>query len=193
MLFIRSYCNLYFQVVMVLTYMQFASLSDVHASFDIEIPSSFNPVGSGARAIGMGGAFIGLADDATAASWNPAGLKNVRKPEYSIVVSSSFRNENISSGIYPGFDGRHHIFHQDLNFMSVTFPLQLNQLKMVFSLNYQRLYDFTREWYFTINQLVGSDYQKTCVALPAKWSIGCNGIIILYCFTEKPVHWVYAE
>ena len=30
--------------------------------------SSFNPVGSGARAVGMGGAFIGMADDATAAS-----------------------------------------------------------------------------------------------------------------------------
>ncbi|MCJ7810524.1 MAG: hypothetical protein MUP26_09715, partial [Desulfobulbaceae bacterium] len=40
----------------------------------MEIPSSPNPVGSGARALGMGGAFIAIADDATAASWNPAGL-----------------------------------------------------------------------------------------------------------------------
>jgi hypothetical protein len=32
------------------------------------------PVGSGARAMAMGGAFIATADDATAASWNPAGL-----------------------------------------------------------------------------------------------------------------------
>jgi long-chain fatty acid transport protein len=30
--------------------------------------------GSGARALGMGGAFIAIADDASAASWNPAGL-----------------------------------------------------------------------------------------------------------------------
>ncbi len=35
----------------------------------LEIPSSPNPVGSGARALGMGGAFIAVADDATAASW----------------------------------------------------------------------------------------------------------------------------
>ena len=40
----------------------------------VEIPSSPNPVGSGARALGMGGAFIAIADDATAASWNPGGL-----------------------------------------------------------------------------------------------------------------------
>jgi len=31
-------------------------------------------MGTGARALGMGGAFVGVADDATAAYWNPAGL-----------------------------------------------------------------------------------------------------------------------
>src|SRR5258708_39402087 len=37
--------------------------------------------GSGARAFGMGGAFLARADDATAASWNPAGLSYLRVPE----------------------------------------------------------------------------------------------------------------
>ena len=40
-----------------------------------EIFSSPLPTGSGARALGSGGAFLALADDATAASWNPAGLR----------------------------------------------------------------------------------------------------------------------
>ena len=31
----------------------------------------------GTRALGMGGAFVGLADDASAIYWNPAGLSNV--------------------------------------------------------------------------------------------------------------------
>ena len=51
----------------------------------IEIPSSPNPVGSGARALGMGSAFIAVADDATAASWNPGGLIQLEKPEISSV------------------------------------------------------------------------------------------------------------
>ncbi len=38
-------------------------------------------VGAGARAYGMGGAFLSRADDATAASWNPAGLSYLRRPE----------------------------------------------------------------------------------------------------------------
>src|SRR6266581_6250480 len=42
-------------------------------------------LGSGARAFGMGGAFLARADDATAASWNPAGLSYLRNPEVSIV------------------------------------------------------------------------------------------------------------
>ncbi|HYU41665.1 MAG TPA: hypothetical protein VEQ84_05910, partial [Vicinamibacteria bacterium] len=34
--------------------------------------------GAGARALGMGGAFLARPDDATAASWNPAGLSYLR-------------------------------------------------------------------------------------------------------------------
>ncbi len=51
----------------------------------LEIPSTFNPVGSGARALGMGNAFIAVADDATAASWNPGGLIQLGCPEVSVV------------------------------------------------------------------------------------------------------------
>ena len=35
---------------------------------------NWNFLGSGARAHGMGGAFLGVSDDGTAGSWNPAGL-----------------------------------------------------------------------------------------------------------------------
>lgn len=37
----------------------------------------FSRYGVGARALGMGGAFSGLADDVTAAVWNPAGLAQI--------------------------------------------------------------------------------------------------------------------
>lgn len=40
-------------------------------------------VGPGPRALGMGGAFAAVADDATAAWWNPAGLTQAERPEVS--------------------------------------------------------------------------------------------------------------
>lgn len=50
---------------------------------------SLNRPGSGARAAGMGNAFIAVSDDGTAASWNPAGLSQLLKPEFSLVYSTS--------------------------------------------------------------------------------------------------------
>src|SRR5262245_32766898 len=49
----------------------------------------FNRTGSGARAAGMANAFIAISDDGTAASWNPAGLGQLRKPELSLVSTTS--------------------------------------------------------------------------------------------------------
>ncbi len=43
----------------------------------------FNFSTPGARSLGLGGAFLGLADDATAAYTNPAGLTTLSKPEIS--------------------------------------------------------------------------------------------------------------
>jgi hypothetical protein len=51
-------------------------------------PYSFNLIGAGARSLGMGGAFIGVSDDVTAISWNPAGLVTVEEP----VISVSYRS-----------------------------------------------------------------------------------------------------
>ena len=50
-----------------------------------QVGLSLNRAGSGARAAGMGDAFIAVSDDGTAASWNPAGLAQLRQPEFSFV------------------------------------------------------------------------------------------------------------
>ncbi len=69
------------------------------------LPFSFsNP---GARALGMGGAFLGLADDATAAYTNPAGLTQLVSPEVSAEVRSVSTNTrwlNGGTAQYNGFD-----------------------------------------------------------------------------------------
>lgn len=48
----------------------------------------FNFSNPGARSLAMGGAFVGRADDATAAYANPAGLVQLREPELSLEVRS---------------------------------------------------------------------------------------------------------
>ena len=62
---------------------------------------NFNFIGSGARARSMGGAFIGVADDATAMSWNPAGLAKLDKAEASVV--GLYVDYKVSSDL-DGFD-----------------------------------------------------------------------------------------
>jgi len=112
----------------------------------VGIASSPNPVGSGARALGMGGAFIAVADDATAASWNPAGLAQLERPEVSIVGDYQYRHEDFSSSTQPEIDTSSSNDNTRLNFLSATYPFSFLNRNMVISANYQRLYDFDRSF-----------------------------------------------
>jgi long-subunit fatty acid transport protein len=111
----------------------------------VGVASSPNPVGSGARAMGMGGAFIGVADDATAASWNPAGLIQLEKPEVSIVGGYFSRREEFSSSTRPEINNTGEVDGSNLNYLSAAYPFQFYR-NMVVSVNYQRLYDFNRSF-----------------------------------------------
>src|SRR5688572_23077717 len=71
---------------------------------DIEALSGlqFNFGNPGARSLGMGGAFLGLADDASAAEANPAGLTILRKPEVSVEGRNYLEHRLFTtSGTYP--------------------------------------------------------------------------------------------
>ena len=48
------------------------------------LAAQFSFSNPGARSLGLGGAFVALADDATAAWANPAGLVQISKPEISV-------------------------------------------------------------------------------------------------------------
>jgi long-subunit fatty acid transport protein len=110
----------------------------------VGIASSPNPVGSGARAVGMGGAFIAIADDATAASWNPAGLTQLETPEISLVGDQAFKSEDFSSSSIAESNSSSHTEELNLNYFSISYPFHFLNKNMVVSLNYQRLYDFNR-------------------------------------------------
>lgn len=63
-------------------------------------PWAFLKMGVGARAMGMGGAFVALADDATAPYWNPAGLGLLReKTATAMYVRPNPSGDEPASGI----------------------------------------------------------------------------------------------
>ena len=65
----------------------------------------FLRMGVGARALGMGGAFTGIADDPSAAYWNPAGLGQIHNFQF------EFMNVNLP-------------FDRTFNYFSATLPLK---------------------------------------------------------------------
>lgn len=114
----------------------------------VEIPSSFNPVGSGARALGLGGSFIAMADDATAASWNPGALTQLRKTEVAAVYSFTDLTEDNVFSQSSQLSGEQSVDSSDVNYLAFSVPCSAAKCgkNMVFSFNYQRLYDLSRQW-----------------------------------------------
>jgi long-chain fatty acid transport protein len=53
------------------------------AQSSLQVPIQFDFLDPGAKSLALGSAFVGLADDATAASANPAGLVQLGRPEFS--------------------------------------------------------------------------------------------------------------
>ena len=98
------------------------------------INSSPNIVGSGARALGVGGAFIAIADDATAASWNPAALIILKRPEAALMLSYEQRDRFGTASF------------ADFNYIAVSYPFNLFRRNMIVSFNYQRLLDFNSDY-----------------------------------------------
>jgi len=99
---------------------------------------NFNLIGAGARAAGMGGAFIGVADDATAIVWNPAGLTLLERPEASVVgrfVADAYEIDWDDESFEETQS------HFVLNFLSGAIPLQLGSKKVVAALALQRQID----------------------------------------------------
>lgn len=59
-------------------------------AFGAKYAGEFLSLGVGARALGMGGAFVGVADDVTACFWNPSGLSQLNRKEISFMHAETF-------------------------------------------------------------------------------------------------------
>ncbi len=101
-------------------------------------------VGSGARAFGMGGAFLARADDATAASWNPAGLSYLRRTEVSLVgVHNDFSQEIPRVSLSEPVTTIDQLRGSVADFAGFVYPLRLMGRTGAVQVSYQRSFSFT--------------------------------------------------
>ena len=170
--------------VVILLSIGFTNLSSAQQLQRIEIPSSPNPVGSGARALGMGGAFIAIADDATAASWNPGGLIQLETPEISVVGAYFNRTEDNNLCSNPEASCEQSVSKSSINYLSAAYPFTLWEHNMIVSLNYQYLYDFTREWIFPLSQTSTNLTLNQNVFYEQEGSLSAIGVA--YCIQINP-------
>ena len=97
---------------------------------DIESLSGlqFNFGNPGARSLAMGGAFLGLADDASAAEANPAGLTILRKPEISLEGRNYLEQQIFTtSGTFPDLQRTafaHYSQRAEITFGSFVYPVK---------------------------------------------------------------------
>ena len=103
--------------------------------------------GNGARAAGMGNAFTGLADDATAISWNAAGLTQLYSPEASVIGRFGFGSldpdyQNVDVSVETGSTFQ-------LNFASLAIPFSAGNINIVGGVAYRRIFDFTQNYEIT--------------------------------------------
>jgi long-subunit fatty acid transport protein len=110
---------------------------------ELDLQARANVVqGSGARAFGMGGAFLARADDATAASWNPAGLSYLRRPELSLVWSAASHLDSRSfdlAGSRVVNDTRQ---GRGPDFLAATYPLDFTGVSGAVQVSFQRVISF---------------------------------------------------
>ena len=94
---------------------------------------SYLGLGYGARALGLGTAFTGVANDYSAVYWNPAGLGQIGRNEVSLGLShNSFGNDATAFGSTESFTNS----STNLNALGLVYPFPVRKGSMVFALGY---------------------------------------------------------
>ncbi|MBP9211150.1 MAG: outer membrane protein transport protein [Bacteroidetes bacterium] len=102
--------------------------------------------GTGARPLGMGNAYIGVADDFNAAMWNPAGLAQMRRLELMGGISN---NGQTNSSTYFNATNDADASATSIDNIGFVFPFPTVQGSFVVAFGYHRYADFGREASFS--------------------------------------------
>jgi long-subunit fatty acid transport protein len=105
-------------------------------------------LGIGSRALGMGGAYIGVADDYSAGFWNPAGLTQIRRLEGFGTLSYTQRKNDASLDVL-GLRNLDEVTSTNVNSIGLAYPVPTYQGSLVFSLGYHRIKPFDSNLLFS--------------------------------------------
>ena len=129
--------TIYF-LFLVLFITSFVSILPSHAQ--VEEIAIGNTFGVGTRAMGMGGAFLGTADDLTALYWNPAGLAQIRKFElYGSLSHHDINSETQFTGTRPIDASRSKTRPSSVG---IVYPLDARRGGFAIGLGYNRAQNF---------------------------------------------------
>jgi long-subunit fatty acid transport protein len=128
--------------------------------------TEYNFLGGGGRARGMGGAFFAISDDPSAASWNPAGLSQIEKPQMLLTFRSYMRRSDFTStaaGLDFTYSDKLKRDNNALSFASVAIPFKIKDRELVGSVLFQKLADIYKanRYYLIADMAVFENPEKT--------------------------------
>lgn len=102
--------------------------------------------GVGARALGMGGAYIGVSDDYSATYWNPAALTQIRRMEGFGTMSYTQFNDEVASSSLTFTDKDSYTRFNSIGF---AYPIPTYRGSLVLSLGYNRVRPYDSNFGFS--------------------------------------------
>ncbi|MCI0695300.1 outer membrane protein transport protein [candidate division KSB1 bacterium] len=120
-------------------------------------------LGIGTRALGMGGAYLGVADDYSASFWNPAGLAQIRRLEGFGTLSYLQRKNDISA-VEVNANAKDDLTSTQLNSIGLAYPVPTYQGSLVFGIGYHRVHPYDASLKFRLVNATANDANQS-------WSI----------------------
>jgi len=117
-----------------------ASLAEAQLIYNAP-PYEYELIGKGGRAAGMGYAFTGVADDATAIFWNPAGIAQMNRAEVAMVNRLTFTNVFLSQ-----WPSRQYKPIYSLEYFGLVLPFKLREKTFSLGVSFQNQINYKEHY-----------------------------------------------
>jgi long-chain fatty acid transport protein len=167
--------------------------------FEKKLSLAQTGIGYGARALALGGAFIAVADDITAMSYNPAGLAQLLKPEVSFGLSGTSQSyflpeaDQTGSGWETYLDTPANIRYSYVRFeyLGGVLPLKIAGLPVVLGIGLQtKTNERSKPEYDHISESGGDEYRVRQVRRISGNDFGAMNVATLS-LAARPVEFLH--